>query len=326
VSVWRDGFDCVWRENGVWLASDSGAPELVRPDHFCRVGDREVHFHADYLRPFANRFANAVRSVDPEAIIFLEGVPGEGVLPWGPDDAPDVVHAPHWYDSVTLYLKRFIPWVGLDRRTMKLVRGSKRVQQVFIEQVAELKRQSEEDMGGVPTLIGEFGIPFDLGKRSAYRTGRFSRHVQALDRCFQAMEANLLNCTLWNYTADNTNERGDQWNGEDLSVFCRDQQQDAEDIHSGGRALEAAVRPYPRAVAGEPLRLAFDVKRRVFELVFRHDPEVRAPTEIFVPNLHYPQGYIVETSDGVFEVDRDAQALVYYHTQEREVHEIRIRA
>ena len=57
------------------------------------------------------------------------------------------------------------------------------------------------------------------------------------------MEANLVSCTLWNYTADNSNGRGDQWNGEDLSLFSRDQQKDAADINSGGRALAAGTRP-----------------------------------------------------------------------------------
>lgn len=324
-SAWREDAGCVWKENGVWSSGEAGVPRLVRSDHFARVGSRPVDFHRDYFRPFANRFARAIRSVDPKAIIFVEGVPGEGGFHWGPEDAPNVVHAPHWYDSVTLYLKRFLPWVTVDLRTLKLVWGRGRIRQTFVDQVAELKRRSQELMGGIPTLIGEFGIPFDLGKRSAYRTGRFPRQAQALDRSFAAMEANLVSCTLWNYTADNSNARGDQWNGEDLSVFSRDQQRDADDIHSGGRALEAAVRPHARAIAGEPLRMAFDVKRRVFELVFRHDPEVRAPTEVFVPDLHYPKGYIVEVSDGMFEVDRESQTLVYYHTQEEEVHELRIR-
>jgi hypothetical protein len=140
----------------------------------------------------------------------------------------------------------------------------------------------------------------------------------------QALEANLLSFTLWNYTADNTNERGDQWNDEDLSIFSRDQQ-GPEDIDAGGRALEAAVRPYARKIAGEPLRMAFDIKRRAFEFEFRHDPTVSAPTEIFVPNYQYPDGYLVEVSDGTYDVDRDSQTLAYRHSTERQVHHVRVR-
>ena len=43
-----------------------------------------------------------------------------------------------------------------------------------------------------------------------------------LDRSVNAVEENLLSYTLWNYTADNTNAHGDQWNGEDLSTFSTD--------------------------------------------------------------------------------------------------------
>ena len=100
----------------------------------------------------------------------------------------------------------------------------------------------------------------------------------------------MLNYTLWNYTADNTNARGDLWNDEDLSIFSRDQRTDPGDINSGGRALEAVVRPYASKTAGEPLKMSFDIRRRRFDFEFRHDPAVDAPTEIFVPNFQYPHG------------------------------------
>jgi hypothetical protein len=145
-----------------------------------------------------------------------------------------------------------------------------------------------------------------------------------MDRSLRALEDALLSGTLWNYTADNTNEHGDQWNGEDLSIFSRDQQTDPQDIHSGGRALQAVVRPYARAVAGEPLRMAFDIKRKVFEFECRHDSTVTAPTELFVPNYQYPRGYSVKVSDGSVEIDREHQALRYHHTTTCDIHTIRL--
>jgi hypothetical protein len=137
------------------------------------------------------------------------------------------------------------------------------------------------------------------------------------------MEDNMLSCTLWNYTADNTNERGDKWNGEDLSIFSRDQQTEPEDINSGGRALEAAVRPYPLAVAGKPLHMSFNIKTKEFKFEFRHDPAVHAPTEIFVPRLQYPDGISVDISDGTYEVDNEGQRLLYHHERELEIHNLR---
>lgn len=71
-----------------------------------------------------------------------------------------------------------------------------------------------------------FGAPFDLDDKAAYASGDFSTQVAALDAYINAMDTHLLNYTIWNYTSDNTNERGDLWNDEDLSIFSRDQQDD----------------------------------------------------------------------------------------------------
>ncbi|MDY7077159.1 MAG: cellulase family glycosylhydrolase [Chloroflexota bacterium] len=325
IRVWREGRDDVWKEHGVWELAADGTPRLLRPNHFARIDSRTVSFANDYLRPFANRYAREIRSVDPDAIVFVEGEPGASQLLWGPEDAPHVVNAAHWYDGITLLTKNFFPFLGVDFHTGKFIFGRRRVQRSFVEQLAHIKDWAMEQMGGVPTLIGEFGIPFDMQKKRAYRAGDFSRQAQAMDASFQAMEANLLNCTLWNYTADNENRWGDRWNDEDLSIFSRDQQTNPDDINSGGRALEAVVRPYARKIAGEPLRMVFDLETRSFEFEFRHDPDVNAPTEIFVPDCQYPDGYAVEVSDGTYEVDRVNQTLIYRYGDEREVHHIRVR-
>jgi hypothetical protein len=331
VRVWGDRkhpceeHECIWRENGVWGPGPDGTPRLLRPNHFAWVDGQTVDFANDYLRPFANRYAREIRSIDPDAIIFVEGEPGVTHPGWGPEDEPGIVHAAHWYDGITLLTKNFIPFLNVDTSTGKLVLGRKRVRRSFAKQLTHIKKWATEGMSGVPTLVGEVGIPFDMKDKKSYRTGDFSPQVRALDASIQALEANLLSFTLWNYTADNTNERGDQWNDEDLSIFSRDQQSNPDDINSGGRALEAAVRPYARKIAGEPLRMAFDVGKRAFELEFRHDPEVDAPTEIFVPDYQYPDSYAVEVSDGTYTVDRESQVLLYQHSTERDVHHIWVR-
>jgi hypothetical protein len=114
---------------------------------------------------------------------------------------------------------------------------------------------------------------------------------------FRRLEANLLHATLWNYTADNNNQWGDQWNEEDLSIFSLDQQHDPDNIHSGGRALQAVVRPYAVCTAGEPLSMKFDLKRRAFEFEFRHDVNVeRTDRDLraFIPI----SAWIYRSSDG----------------------------
>jgi len=180
-------------------------------------------------------------------------------------------------------------------------------------------------MGDVPTLIGEVGIAYDMDNKKAYQTGDFSAQINAFDRTLRALEENLHHFTLWNYTADNTNTRGDMWNEEDLSIFSRDQRVDIEDINSGGRALEAVIRPYPVATAGEPLEIRFEIKSKIFEFRFRHDPFVKEPTEVFVPLYQYPNGCQVEVSDGEYKLNLAEQTLIYWHSAEVKEHLIQLK-
>ncbi len=172
--------------------------------------------------------------------------------------------------------------------------------------------------------MGEIGIPFDLDEKRAYRTGDFRNQSRALDRSLQALEANLLSATLWDYTSDNTNARGDLWNDEDFSIFSRDQQTDPSDPDSGGRALDALLRPYPQAVAGEPLAMTFDRQTGVFMFSFAHDSEVAEPTILYVPRMQYPGGCRLAVSDGEAEYQPEEQRVVYRHSGDRKTHTIRL--
>ncbi|CAG0930414.1 hypothetical protein TFLX_01724 [Thermoflexales bacterium] len=326
VRAWREGYDCLWKQQGVWEVDAHGQPRLLKPDYFTRVNGQLIDPPNDYLKPFIRRYAREIRSAAgvPHAIIFVENVALANSLKWKAEDAPHIVNAAHWYDVLTIYFKQYWAFLAADPITQKFVLGNRRARRMFVQQLRNIKQWSADGMDEVPTLIGEFGLPFDLGKKQAYRTGKYEAHVHALDAYFTALDANLLNWTLWNYTPDNTNARGDCWNDEDFSIFSRDQQTNPQDIHSGGRALEAVVRPYARAIAGEPLRMSFDRKTRHFELEFRHAAQVSAPTEIFVPNYQYPHGYQVIVSDGACEIDRVGQLVFYQHSHAREVHSLRV--
>jgi len=320
--VWEEGCDCVWRRNGLWDIDSSGKPNLLRPDHFAHVDAHKVQFSQDYYRPFANRFAKAIREVHPEAVIFVESTSENGFLQWTAKDTKGIAYAPHWYDALTLVFKTFNAWIAYDSMRRKIVCLPWAIRRSFASQLGFYRWQARDYLGGVPVLLGEMGIPMSLDEGRAYRTGDFSIQEKALDRCMRAIEDNTMNVTIWNYTSDNDNTRGDQWNGEDFSVFSRDQQKDPADIDSGGRALHALVRPYPKATAGEPLQLSFDMKRRILKYRFRHDPLIKSRTEIFVPRVQYPEGYKVQISDGEWESDSDNQLVHYSHTLDRDRHVI----
>jgi hypothetical protein len=324
--AWRDGVAGVWRENGVWEVDAMGRPRLLKPDHFARVGGCAVDFPNDFLKPFINRFGRAIREVDDDALIFIEAVPHKGLPEWTSGDIPGVVNASHWYDDVTLITKRFRWYATMDLATGRLALGPRRIRRLFRTVLGEMKAATQEKLGDVPTLIGEFGIPFDMHGKKAYRTGKYHRQIAALDASFHALEANLLHGTLWNYTPDNTNAHGDLWNDEDLSIFSRDQQRDLEDINSGARAPSAFIRPYPIATAGEPIRLSFQIRHGLFDFTFRHDLEVEAPTVIFVPRFHYPDGiHIIEFSGGRVDYQPEAQRLFLFADPAGAEHRIRFR-
>jgi hypothetical protein len=320
--AWLPGRECVWKQNGVWDIGPDGNPRLLRPDFFSQFDGRPVEFSQDFLLPFAQRYAEAIRSVDPKTAIFLESAIGQPSPRW---IAPDIVYAAHWYDGYALFMKDYTDWLATDNRTNKLVFSPWRIRSSFARQLAYIRDQAADRLGGAPVLLGEFGIPMDMQNKRAYRTGNFSAQTKALDRTLRALDDMLLSGTIWNYTADNTNAHGDQWNDEDLSIFSRDQQKDPRDINSGGRALGAAVRPYARAIAGQPLRMEFDLSRRAFLFEFRHDPKVTAPTEIFVPGYQYPRGYRVFLSDGISEQSAEDQTLLYRYGLGRQVHTVEIR-
>jgi hypothetical protein len=324
-SIWLEGFDPIWQVNGVWDITASGEPNLLRPDYFIHFNGRKVNFNKDYYVPFNNRFAEAVRKVQPSYMIFVEKGFRSGGPVWNPDDADNIVYAPHWYDPVVLVMKSFNRWINFDRGKNSLIFGSRRIDKSFARQLARPKEHALTQMGDVPALIGEVGIAYDLDNKKAYKNGDFSAQIKAFDRTLRALEENLHHYTLWNYTAGNTNARGDMWNDEDLSIFSRDQQENPEDINSGGRALEAVVRPYPLAVAGEPLEIRFDIKSKAFEFRFRHDPVVKEPTEVFVPLYQYPSGCQVEVSDGDYELNLAEQTLTYWHSTEIKEHLIRFK-
>jgi hypothetical protein len=322
--AWLPGREDIWKQHGVWGLDSAGQAVLHKADYFGLVNGRTVNFYEDFFKPFVNRYAREIRSVAPHAILFVEGPSTSDQLTWGTFDAPNVVHAPHWYDGFTLVFKSFHPWMTIHSQTRKIILGTRRVSQYFSDQIAALVRQSDEHMNA-PTLIGEVGIPFDMQNRKAFQDGDFSMQLRALDATMTALERNLVSFTLWNYTADNSNARGDGWNGEDFSLFSRDQATGSGLIHDGGRALKAAVRPYPRKVSGEPVSMSYDIRKRAFEFTFCHADGVDAPTEIFIPEVQYPKGFSVEVSDGTFALDNTNQTLHYKHTNARKIHTIRVK-
>jgi hypothetical protein len=305
VSCWLPGREDIWCREGIWEIEHD--PVLLRPDYFASVRGHSVTFFRDHLRPFINLFAREIRKVHPETFIFIEGEPYHPeTMEWGPDDAENVVNASHWYDAITLLTKKFPLLYSYDIMAKKLVFTRRGIKKMFVRQLGQIREASIRM--GMPAVIGEFGIPFDMNNKKAYTTGDFSSQIDALTMNYEALDSLMLNATLWNYTADNTNQWGDQWNLEDFSIFSRDQQKG--DINNGGRAVKGFCRPYAQKIAGNPVEMSFDRKKGKFIFVFEADARVKAPTEIYVPSIQYPQGATVTVAGGRYE-RKEERILVY---------------
>jgi hypothetical protein len=319
VSCWLEGYEDIWRQQGIWGVDETGKPTILRNDYFQTHNETQVDFLEHYLSPFVNQFAAMIREICPTILIGIEpppetGMRGEAFLRNPPQNS---INSSHWYDEITVGLKRFRGWLSYDTANNKLILGTSKVQKMFNSQLAKIKALSQEVQEGIPTIIGEFGLCFDLNNREAFRHWKtnpqkaWQNHIKALTMYYQAMDANLLHSMLWNYTADNDNTWGDQWNQEDFSIFSLSQQVNSQNINSGVRAIEGFCRPHFVAVAGTPLAMSFSRKQKIFCFDFLADPCIDAPTILYLPEIHYPRGYCIDPPNLSFEESHDPQLIAF---------------
>jgi hypothetical protein len=294
--------------------------------------DKTVNYFRDYLSPFIRRFAEELRTINPDTLIFYEG-PAEAILKGIgielilPDNA---VNAPHWYDVATMGLHRFMDLFSYDFIDGKKLFGPQAIKKTFRRQMATLKAMADKYSAGGPTIMGEFGLPFDINKKRAYTTFKnkpikaWKSHTKALTWYYDALDANLLSSCQWNYNPENCNEWGDQWNLEDFSIFSRDQQPAGwhEDIDSGGRAIPGFCRPHFIAVAGTPLKMEFNIKKGAFLFEFDGDASIDAPTMLYIPKIHYPNGFNINVTEG--DVIKQEEQLVFIKIHQNGFHAVSI--
>jgi endoglycosylceramidase len=121
---------------------------------------------------------------------------------------------------------------------------------------------------------------------------------QALDRA----DASLMPWIMWAYK--------DWQGGDNQGLFQDDDEPDgpATDELKQGKA-DLYVRPYPQATAGTPTHLSFDTGNATLTLRYVPDPGATGPTEVLLPDRHYPHGYAAHvTGADVISAD-DARTL-----------------
>jgi hypothetical protein len=333
ISCWIDGVEDLWKKEGVWNVDENNNPRILNNDYFIEHKENKINFFRDYLSPFIYRFAEEIRSIKPDNVIFYEG-PAEAILKGNDVELvlpKNVVNAPHWYDVATMGLHRFMDMFSYDFIEEKILFGRRAIKKAFTRQMTSLKTMADKYSAGSPTILGEFGLPYDINKKRAYKTFKdkpekaWASHIKALTWYYDAIDANLLSSCQWNYNPANCNKWGDLWNLEDFSIFSRDQQTVdwKKDIDSGGRAIQGFCRPHFISVAGIPLQMEFNMKNKTFFFAFDGDTSISSPTIIYVPNIQYPKGYHVEVSEGTVEKSEETQ-LVTITIHQNGLHNVNI--
>lgn len=312
VRIWQPDASCPFAMAGAYEMTAEGAKPL-NEDHFFRRDGKQIDPEADFMVPFFHRVTKTIREVRDDWMVFAEvdpfrGIVGEGFPPGMPERT---VNASHWYDIITLVTKRFNYPDAFNPLSGEVLHGDAEIEASYTKQLGKLKETSKTlPEGDGPTLVGEFGIPYDLDGGAAYQAWKagdhseapWEKHIIALDLMYNALDNLMIHSTHWNYTASNRNDLriGDGWNQEDLSIYSIDQATSPNDINSGGRALKGFVRPYMPVCGGVPGAMRFDRKTGDCSIAFKAD--AGGVSEIYVPTLQYPDGFD-------FAIEGDATAV-----------------
>ena len=321
VRIWREGVACPFAQAGIYAMDDSDTPgatptaRALIENAFMEFEGRPLETANDIFGPFYHRVARTIRAHAPHWLLMAEMDPlGAMTGRTFPAEMPlQSVNASHWYDVTLLVSKQFSPALSVDLLTGEVSKGMLEIGARYQRQLASVHAlASHVAPGGLPTLIGEFGIPYDLEEGAAYSAWQrgerdesvWQTHSTALSLMYDALDALQLSSTQWNYTAGNQNDLrvGDQWNQEDLSVVSLDQPE--------GRAIAGFCRPYAQATQGRLQQVRFNRESGVFDLQYVAQPEVDQPTRVYLPATQYPQGVQIACTGPVLRYEHDESSQI----------------
>ena len=100
-----------------------------------------------------------------------------------------------------------------------IVFGERSIRNCIRDQFQEIRTECNTNIGQIPILMLETGMPFDMNDKSAYKVGRYYPQTGGLDALLWALEGAKLNHTYWTYCLQNEHHLGDCWNNEDFSFW-----------------------------------------------------------------------------------------------------------
>jgi hypothetical protein len=252
---WKMG-ECIWAQHGVW---DSATDTILKKDYFAKnpgTGDTidYPYFTNTYFMDFFRRFKTACRKHHKDCMMLMQFPTLEipPAIKGTPDDDPKLIFTPHFYDGITLMTKHWnstwnVDVVGVLRGkylhpAFAIKIGETAIRNCLRDQLKYLRDEGRERTGKHPCIMTEFGIPYDMDDKKAYKTGDYTSQSAALDANYFAAEGSGMegHC-LWLYSSTNDHQWGDQWNGEDLSIFSVDDKVPPVSAVPKNLALDRAV-------------------------------------------------------------------------------------
>jgi len=233
---WKLG-ECIWAQHGVW---DPAQDKLLKKAYFSKhpvSGETIDHefFTNNYFMHHYRNYSAAIRKVFPESIMFCQPSPFEipPAIKGTKDDDPNMVYATHFYDGITLITKKWNRFWNVDvfgilrgrymSPAFAIKVGEGAIRNCFRDQLSAMRKEGIDYMGEHPCVFTEIGIPYDMDDRYAYKTGDYTSQALAMDANHFALEGcGAAGFTLWVYVAGNNHYWGDNWNGEDLSIYSVD--------------------------------------------------------------------------------------------------------
>lgn len=158
----------------------------------------------------------------------------------------------------------------------------------FESRVFDEARATADRIGAVD-LITEFGATDD---------------TELLRRVTNMADAHLTGWQYWAYKNWNDPTTQSQETGAQ-GLFA----DDADRSTAKQAKLDILERTYPQATAGIPQALSFDPDTGAFHYRYETRP-ANAPTKIYVPQRHYPDGYAVEVSGATITSEPGATKLI----------------
>lgn len=213
---WKLG-ECIWAQHGVW---DPSTDALLLKNYFekhPKTGEILDYpkFTNTYFMEHYRQYRDTIRAIHPDAIMLCQ----PPVLEIPPsikgtdDDDPKMVYTPHYYDGITLMTKKWnrtwnVDVLGILRGrylhpAFGIKIGETAIRNCFRDQLAAMRKEGLDYMGNHPCLLSEFGIPYDMDDKYAYKTGDYSSQSAAMDANHFAVEgAPMEGYTLWLYCTD----------------------------------------------------------------------------------------------------------------------------